>query len=74
MAEEPDIAQIANRCRLFVYPGGVGLSLIHAMAYGLPSIIHDDRWRHMPEIAAFQDGRTGRTFEREDPGSLASVR
>lgn len=70
---EPEIAKIANRCRAFVYPGGVGLSLIHAMAYGLPSIVHDDRWRHMPEIAAFIDGKTGRAFKRGSVSSLTSV-
>lgn len=70
---EPEIAEVANRCRAFVYPGGVGLSLIHAMAYGLPSIVHDDRWRHMPEIAAFLDGETGRAFKRGSVSSLTSV-
>jgi len=73
MTREADIADVANQCRVFVYPGGIGLSLIHAMAYGLPSIVHSDRWRHMPEIAAFQDGRTGRAFQRGSTDSLASV-
>jgi glycosyltransferase involved in cell wall biosynthesis len=69
--DEDRIAAVANRCRLFVYPGGVGLSLIHAMAYGLPAVVHDDRRRHMPEIAAFLDGVTGRSFVREDARDLA---
>src|SRR5690606_35591262 len=29
--DEKAIADIANRCRIFVYPGDVGLSLLHAM-------------------------------------------
>ena len=37
--------------RIFVYPGEVGLSLIHAMAYGLPCLVHSDRLKHMPEIS-----------------------
>jgi glycosyltransferase involved in cell wall biosynthesis len=69
--DEAGIAAVANACRLFVYPGGVGLSLVHAMAYGLPAVLHDDRWTHMPEISAFQAGQTGRTFRTGDPDSLA---
>ena len=62
LIDEKDISNIANRCRIFVYPGAVGLSLIHAMAYGLPCLIHSDRCNHMPEIAAFSHGKTGLTF------------
>lgn len=73
MTDEALIAQVANRCKLFLYPGEVGLSLIHAMAYGLPAIVHSDRWRQMPEFAAFEDGVTGRSFRYGDAGSLAEV-
>ena len=69
--DEARIADVANRCRLFVYPGSVGLSLIHAMAYGLPAVVHDNRQHHMPEIAAFQDGGNGRAFREGSSASLA---
>lgn len=69
--DEGKIARVANRCRAFLYPGSVGLSLIHAMAYGLPAILHGDRWRHMPEIAAFEDGATGVLFEPGNAEDLA---
>lgn len=69
--DEDRIAKIANRCRLFVYPGAVGLSLIHAMAYGLPVVVHGDRRRHMPEIAAFQEGVTGKSFADNDASDLS---
>lgn len=69
------IAEVANRCAAFVYPGQVGLSLIHAMGYGLPCIVHDQPTRHMPEIAAFENGATGLTFVEGDVAALArSVR
>lgn len=68
--DEDRIAAVANRCRLFVYPGAVGLSLIHAMAYGLSAVIHDQRRRHMPEVAAFTDGTTGATYSLGDLRSL----
>jgi O-antigen/teichoic acid export membrane protein/glycosyltransferase involved in cell wall biosynthesis len=71
--DEARIAEVANRCAMFVYPGGVGLSLIHAMAYGLPCVVHDRRHKHMPEIAAFQPGATGLAFRWEDAASLADV-
>ncbi len=71
--DEEQIASVMNRCRLFVYPGGVGLSLIHAMAYGLPAIVHSDRWRHMPEITAFTAGETGLCFPKHDIEGLAKA-
>lgn len=69
--EEVRIAKIANRCKAFIYPGSVGLSLIQGLAYGLPAIVHDHRWTHMPEIAAHEPGRNGATFRKGDAQSLA---
>ena len=69
--DESEIASIANHSAVFCYPGGVGLSLIHAMAYGLPAVVHDERRTHMPEIAAFEAGITGETFAKGDPAALA---
>ena len=71
LTDEKKISNIANRSRVFVYPGSVGLSLIHSMAYGLPSLIHSDPLKHMPEIAAFKEGVTGLTFNRNNPEDLA---
>lgn len=73
ITDEHEIAKIANCCRLFVYPGEAGLSLIHAMAYGLPAVVHSDRWKQMPEFAAFEDYVTGRSFHREHVSSLAGI-
>jgi len=70
---ESEIADIANQSAAFCYPGGVGLSLIHAMAYGLPAVVHDDPDRHMPEIAAFKHGVTGTHFKKGDANSLAKT-
>ena len=71
LTDEKQISNIANRCRVFVYPGSIGLSLIHAMAYGLPSLVHSDPLLHMPEIGAFKEGVTGLTFNRNNPEDLA---
>jgi glycosyltransferase involved in cell wall biosynthesis len=69
--DEVKIASIANGCRLFAFPGAVGLSLIHAMGYGLPAIINDNRWANGPEITAFTDGRTGRSFKYRSVEDMA---
>jgi glycosyltransferase involved in cell wall biosynthesis len=69
--DERKIAAIANRCRLFAFPGAVGLSLIHAMGYGLPSVINDSRWTNGPEITAFTNDETGREFRKGDAQSMA---
>lgn len=71
--DEDQIAAVANKCRAFIYPGEVGLSLIHAMAYGLPAILHDDPLVQMPEYAAFNDGMTGCSFPRGDIEALAGT-
>lgn len=73
MTDEKDISVIANRCKVFVYPGSVGLSIIHGLTYGLPCIAHDDRWMHNPEITALVDGVNGRNFRYNDVQSLADT-
>jgi glycosyltransferase involved in cell wall biosynthesis len=69
--KETQISLVANGAAVFCYPGAVGLSLIHAMAYGLPTVVHDHPLTHMPEIAAFEKDVTGLTFAKSDSRSLA---
>lgn len=59
------------RSTVFVYPGNVGLSLLHSFAYGLPSIIHDNRRHHNPEADALEPGINGELFAEGDAASLA---
>jgi len=73
ITREEDIAKIANSCAGFVYGGNVGLSLIHAMAYGLPPIVHSGLEKHMPEIAAFQELSSRYTFREDDNNDLLRV-
>jgi glycosyltransferase involved in cell wall biosynthesis len=54
-----------------VYPGAVGLSLIHGFAYGLPAVVHGDKRQQMPEFAAFEGNGNGFSFECGSAGSLA---
>lgn len=71
ITDEELIADVANCCALFVYPGSVGLSLIHALTYGLPSVVHANNRHHMPEIAALTPYVNGFTFQEGNAISLA---
>lgn len=56
---------------VFVYPGRIGLSLIHAFAYGLPVILNDNPNDHGPEYVAFKPGENGWAFKCGSPEDLA---
>jgi len=71
MHDECKIAELMNEAAGFVYPGAVGLSLLHAMSYGLPSIIHGNRSRQMPEFDATTENETGLYFSEGDAEDLA---
>lgn len=53
-----------------VYPGSIGLSLLHAFGYSLPVITHDKRSKQMPEIAALIHGYNGLEYKYNEPQDL----
>jgi len=55
----------------FIYPGAIGLSLLHAFAYGLPVITHCNAQYHNPEFAALKNRFNGLTFREGDVNDLA---
>lgn len=57
--------------KAYVYPGPIGLSIIHAFSYGLPVVCHDNPAHHGPEIEAMTAGTTGLVFKENDPADLA---
>ena len=67
LSNEEEISKLYNFCRCFVYPGEVGLSIIHAMSYGLPAIIHNNINHHNPEHAAFTNEVNGLVFDENNP-------
>lgn len=71
--DEESIAKEIHDAHFFVYPGSIGLSLIHAFNYGLPALIHNNSEHHMPEFAAFKPGVNGFTFEQDNYEDLSSV-
>lgn len=56
---------------LFVYPGRIGLSIIHSFAFGLPVLLNDNKANHGPEYVAFQPGINGWAFQENDAEDLA---
>lgn len=55
-----------------IHPGPIGLSLLHALNYGLPVTTHGNKASHGPEIAALEDGINGLLFREADAEDLAS--
>jgi glycosyltransferase involved in cell wall biosynthesis len=56
-----------------VSPGEVGLTAMHALAYGTPVITHGDLVHQMPEVEAIDPGKTGLFFKRGSAVDLAKV-
>jgi len=69
--EEARLAPWFLTSELFVYPGAIGLSLLHAFGYGLPVVTHDNLHHQMPEIAALESGRNGLLYREGDAADLA---
>jgi glycosyltransferase involved in cell wall biosynthesis len=56
-----------------LYPGPIGLSLLHAFAYGLPVVTHDNMRSQNPEIAALLPGENGFLFKQNDIQDFADM-
>lgn len=61
--DEFSIAKQIMAADVVVSPGKVGLTAMHALAYGTPVITHSDYNRQMPEVEAIVDGHSGVFFE-----------
>lgn len=66
LREQDKIAPWLLSARAYIYPGSIGLSLIHAFAYGLPVVCHDNAAHHGPEFEAMTDKKTGYVFKEND--------
>jgi glycosyltransferase involved in cell wall biosynthesis len=71
--DEDRIAPWMAGALCMAYPGPIGLSLLHAFAYGVPVITHRDRQAHGPEIDALVDNCNGLLVSRDDPAALATA-
>ncbi len=71
--EEHELAPWFITSSIFIHPGAIGLSLMHAFGYGLPVITHDNISNHMPEITAFENGKTGLLYEEDNVESFKNT-
>lgn len=71
MIKQEELAPWFMSADVFVYPGAVGLSMLHAFAYGLPVVVHNNPMHQMPEYEAFKDGINGLSFNEGDVDDLA---
>ena len=71
--DEREVGAYYCSSKVFCYPRNIGLSILHALGYGLPVVTGDDLPSHNPEIEAFVDGENGLFFKDQDAQSLAST-
>ncbi|MEL7163626.1 MAG: glycosyltransferase [Bacteroidota bacterium] len=60
-----------QKADLLVLPSAAGLSIIHALSYGLPVITSDEMKRHGPEIEALTPEANGSFFEKDNVVDLS---
>ncbi|MGE6567069.1 glycosyltransferase [Shewanella vesiculosa] len=70
--DEFEIAKLIFSSDVCVAPGEVGLTAMHSLAYGVPVITHDNRFKQMPEYESIIHNETGLLFEYDSIDSLAN--
>lgn len=55
---------------LYIYPGGIGLSILHAFSFGLPVITSNDYSLHFPEVELLTPGLNGDVYQEGKPSDL----
>lgn len=70
--DERRLGRIIGAADLAVFPANAGLSIIHAMTFGTPVLIHDRVEYHGPEWEAVEEGMTGFFYRFDDGDDLAS--
>ncbi len=70
--DEKILANWYMSARAFVVPTCIGLSLHHAMAYGVPVITDDSLDKQASEFSVLSDGINGLTYREGNVESLAS--
>lgn len=68
--DEAEVGPLLMASSLCVCPAALGLTAIHAMAYGLPVLSHDALDRQGPEVEAIVPGETGALYADGDPCDL----
>lgn len=71
--DEKQISEFLYNADVCVSPGNVGLTAMHAMAFGCPVISHNNYPLQMPEFEAIEEGITGAFFKENDVNDLGEV-
>lgn len=71
--DEGRIGEVLLASNACVAPGQVGLTAMHALAFGVPVISHGDPSKQMPEFESIVPGSTGSLFEEGSVDSLATA-
>ncbi|NBC37650.1 glycosyltransferase [Novosphingobium sp. FSY-8] len=71
--DETRIASYVMAADCVVSPGKVGLTAMHALAYGTPVVTHSDLDRQMPEVEAVIEGQSGAFFPYGSVSGLADA-
>jgi len=71
--DESELAPWFVASRAMVYPNNMGLTILHAFAYGLPVITGDRNELHGPEIDALVHERNGLRFPHNDLATLTNT-
>lgn len=70
--DEYFLGLVLSSSDLSVIPSGAGLSVMHAMVFGTPVLIHDRIECHFPEWEAVEDGVSGFYYKYEDVNDMAA--
>lgn len=65
------LAETFSSSHICVIPSAGGLSVLHALSFGVPVITDDDFSKHGPEVEAIKVNQTGGLYKRGDVRSLA---
>jgi glycosyltransferase involved in cell wall biosynthesis len=71
--DEARIGEVLLASNACVAPGQVGLTAMHALAFGVPVVSHGDPSKQMPEFESIVPGSTGSLFQEGNLESLATA-
>ncbi|MBX3329771.1 MAG: glycosyltransferase [Nitrospira sp.] len=69
--DESRLGLVLSASDLAVVPSGAGLSVMHALGYGTPVLLHDKVEEHFPEWEAVKEGETGWFYRNDDLSDCA---
>ncbi len=71
--DEQTNAELLFNSDLCIVPGDIGLTAIHALTFGVPTITHDCYIFQGPEFEAIKEGETGAFYKHNDIQSLVAT-